>query len=150
MRNARYFGVDESNNPFAVTSDLAVQQPGEPDLIHLNAPKADFISSGGANIVVDATAGLYHQTSKILDLTGEVNLYHDSGYELHTPSAVVDLAHNTAHGEEPVQGHGPQGRIEAVGFELHDAGNRITFGGKAHLTLRGASPKTPDKGARPR
>lgn len=147
MKNARYFGLDESNRPFAVTSDLAIQEPGNPDLIHLSAPKADFISTSGANIVVDAAVGLYHQASKTLDLSGGVNLFHDAGDELHTPTATVDLAHNSARGVDPVEGYGPQGRIESIGFELAGMGKDITFTGKAHLTLRGASPKGQGKGA---
>ncbi|TAN71965.1 MAG: LPS export ABC transporter periplasmic protein LptC [Magnetospirillum sp.] len=147
MQNARYFGLDESNRPFAVTSDLAVQEPGNSDLIHLQAPKADFTSTSGANIVVDAATGIYHQSSKTLDLSGGVNLFHDAGYEIHTPTAVIDLNRNSARGVEPVQGHGPQGRIESTGFELAGKGQEIIFTGKAHLTLRGASPKGQGKGA---
>ncbi|RAU23987.1 LPS export ABC transporter periplasmic protein LptC [Paramagnetospirillum kuznetsovii] len=150
MQNARYFGVDESNRPFAVTSDLAVQEPGNSDLIHLQAPKADFTSSSGANIVVDAVTGLYHQSTKILDLSGGVNLYHDAGYELHTPTAVIDLGHNSGKGFDPVDGHGPQGRIESTGFELAGKGREIIFTGKAHLSLKGASPKGQGKGAKSR
>ncbi len=142
MQNARYFGVDESNRPFAVTSELAVQEPGNPDLIRLKAPKADFTSPSGANIVVDGESGLYHQAAKTLDLSGGVNLFHDAGYEIHTPTAMVDLGHNAASGVDPVQGHGPQGRIESVGFELTGTGHSITFSGRAHLTLRAASPRS--------
>lgn len=150
MHNARYFGLDESNRPFAVTSELAVQEPGNPDLIHLQAPKADFTSTSGANIVVDGATGLYHQFTKTLELAGGVNLFHDAGYELHTPTAVVDLNRNAAKGVEPVHGHGPQGRIESMGFELAGKGKEIIFSGKAHLTLRGASPKGQGKGAKSR
>ncbi|MDO8605763.1 MAG: LPS export ABC transporter periplasmic protein LptC [Phaeospirillum sp.] len=150
MQNARYFGLDESNRPFAVTSDQAIQIPGNRDLIHLQAPKADFTSTSGANIVVDAAAGIYHQTSKTLDLSGGVNLFHDAGYEIHTPTATIDLSRNSARGVEPVEGHGPQGRIEAAGFELSGKGHDITFTGKAHLTLRGASPKGQGQGAKRR
>lgn len=145
MRNARYFGVDESNRPFAVTSENAIQEPGNADLIHLVAPKADFTSASGSNVVVDAEAGLYHQASKMLDLSGGVNLFHDSGYELHTPTAIIDLNHNSARGVDPVEGFGPQGRVESIGFEITGRGREITFTGQSHLTLRGASAKSKTK-----
>jgi lipopolysaccharide export system protein LptC len=150
MQNARYFGLDESNRPFAVTAELAKQVPGSRDLIQLTAPKADFTSTSGANIVVDAATGVYNQVTKSLDLAGGVNLYHDAGYELHTPTAVFDLASNTGRGLEPVEGHGPQGRIQSAGFELAGKGRDITFTGKAALTLRGASPQGQGKGAKRR
>jgi lipopolysaccharide export system protein LptC len=142
MKNARYFGVDETNRPFAVTSDVATQEPGNSDLVHLKAPKADFTSAGGANIVVDAETGLYRQAAKMLDLAGGVNIFHDAGYELHTATATLDLGGNAARGTDPVDGHGPQGHIESQGFELSGKSHQIMFSGKAHLTLRAASPRS--------
>jgi lipopolysaccharide export system protein LptC len=70
-----------------------------------------------------------------------VNLFHDAGYELHTATATVDLGHNTARGTDPVEGHGPQGRIQAEGFEIRGTGHEIVFTGKSQLNLRGATPK---------
>jgi lipopolysaccharide export system protein LptC len=146
MKNARYFGVDESNRPFAVTADTATQMPGNQDLIHLANPKADFTSTSGANIVVDAVAGIYHQSTKVLDLSGGVNLFHDSGYEIHTPTATIELAANAARGFEPVEGHGPQGAIRSSGFEITGKRHDITFTGKSQLNLRAVSHKAQDKG----
>lgn len=146
MKNARYFGIDDSNRPFAVTADTARQEPGNQDLIFLTNPKADFTTSSGANVVVDALSGVYHQSTKVLDLAGGVNLFHDTGYEIHTPTATIELAGNAARGTEPVEGHGPQGRIQSSGFEI--AGNRhdIIFTGKSQLSLRAVSAKGPAKG----
>jgi len=146
MKNARYFGIDESNRPFAVTAETATQAPGDQDLIYLVNPKADFTSTSGANIVVDAVAGIYHQSTKVLDLSGGVNLYHDTGYEIHTPTATVELANNSARGFDPVEGHGPQGAISSAGFEITGKRHDITFTGKSQLNLRAVSHKAQDKG----
>ena len=89
-------------------------------------------------MVLVAESGLYDQTMKLLDLSGGVSLYHDSGYELHTDTARVDLARNTARGLDPVTGHGPQGRIEAEGFEIAEHAKSIVFTGRAQLGLRAA------------
>jgi lipopolysaccharide export system protein LptC len=148
MKNARYFGVDESNRPFAVTAETATQLPDNQDLVRLVSPKADFTSSSGANIVVDAASGLYHQSTKVLDLSGGVNLYHDNGYEIHTPTATIELSNNAAHGTDPVEGHGPQGEIHASGFEIAGKNHDITFTGKSQLNLRAAQAKAQDKKGR--
>lgn len=136
MVNARYFGVDASNRPFAVTADQAAQARGTTDVVNLTLPKADFTSSSGANVFVDAQRGVYNQTTRMLELEGGVNLFHDTGYELHTDRAVVDLGRNAARSDSPVQGHGPQGRIQAEGFEIRDRGQEVVFTGKAALRLR--------------
>lgn len=144
MQNPRYYGLDESNRPYTVTSDWARQEPGNSEVIRLEGPKADFLTNSGANVVLDAAQGIYRQSQKTLDLSGGVNLFHDAGYEIHTPTAQVDLGKNSAKGVQPVTGHGPQGAIEAEGFELSSKGKVITFAGKSHLSLR-AVTKTKDK-----
>lgn len=139
MVNARYFGVDDDNKPFAVSAEQATQV--KQDQIALQTPKADFTSSGGANVVVDADTGTYFQQSKLLELRGNVSIYHDAGYELHTEAAMIDLGRNSATGDRPVNGHGPQGNIQSQGFELRDKGHEVVFTGKSKLMLRGAGHK---------
>jgi lipopolysaccharide export system protein LptC len=138
MQNPRYFGINETNRPFAVSADLATQENGRSDIVHLNNPKADFTTSSGANVVIEADSGLYQKASNTLLLTGNVNLYHDSGTELHTNSATIDLAHSAAHGTDPVTGNGPQGRVDAAGFDITNKGRTLTFTGKSTMSLRSA------------
>jgi len=138
MKNARYFGLNDANRPYAVSADTATQEPGQHDLIHLEAPKADLATASGVNLILDAERGLYDQKMKILDLSGNVSLFHDLGYEMHTESVRIDLARNTARSLDPVTGFGPQGRIESEGFEALEHGKRIIFTGRAHLGLRAA------------
>jgi lipopolysaccharide export system protein LptC len=147
MLNARYYGLDAQNKPFSVTADIAVQEPGNQDLVHLQAPKADFVGSGGANVLIEANTGLYHQSTKMLDLTGSVSLFHDTGYEFHTEAAQVDLAHNTARGDLPVFGFGPNGQIQGQGFETKDRGQRIVFTGQSQMSLQAVRGKGPAKAA---
>jgi len=153
MQSPRYFGINETNRPYAVSADLATQENGRSDIIHLDNPKADFTTASGANVVIEADSGLYQKASNTLLLTGNVNLYHDSGTEMHTSSATIDLAHSSAHGDEPVTGNGPQGRIDAAGFDITNKGRTLTFTGKSKMSLRGVgspaskSGKTQPQGA---
>lgn len=140
MVNARYFGVDERNRPFTVTADVATEESPS-GIILLEAPKADFTTKEGANIYVEARQGFYHQKEQLLDLVGEVNLYHDNGYELHTEEAQIDLAHSTARGEAPVTGQGPQGDLNGEGFEIKEGGKQVIVTGRSSLMLQGAKSK---------
>jgi len=148
MRNAQYYGIDQSNHPYAVSADLAVQdRDASGDLVHLDQPLADFTTSAGANVVVGAKKGLYRKAEQSLLLTGDVTLYHDSGAEIHTNSAIVDLVHGTVRGSEPVNGHGPQGQIAAAGFEVTDKGKNLIFTGKSQMILRMAERESPRRAA---
>lgn len=141
MVNARFHGVDAQNRPFLVTADLALERNPGQGLIDLQAPRADFSSRSGDGIYMEATKGIFHQKEQVLELLGTVSLFHDKGYEVHTSHAVIDLARNTAKGEEPVNGHGPQGQIQASGFEIRDSGREVVFTGRSQVSLTGARAK---------
>lgn len=135
MVNARFTGVDSSRRPFAVTADSADQKnPNSPE-ITLDAPKADILLANGSWVALTAAAGKFNRDDQILELTGNVNLFHDSGYEFRTESAVFDLTAGDATGVEPVEGQGPFGHLEAEGFRIYNRGERIEFTGKAKLTI---------------
>jgi lipopolysaccharide export system protein LptC len=135
MVNARYFGTDKDNQPFSVTADTANEASKGAKAVELEAPKADLTTKEGQWLVLSADNGLYSQPSSTLDLLGNVNLFHDKGYEIHTPSAQADLKMGTASGDDQVRGQGPFGALTADGFRLYDKGARIVFTGRAHLVL---------------
>jgi lipopolysaccharide export system protein LptC len=135
MVNARYMGVDNNNQPLSITADIAKNLAFDAEVVELEMPKADMTLDDGSWLVLTAEAGKYSQNARRLDLSGLVNLYHDSGYEIRTKMAGIDLAKGEARGTEPVVGHGPFGQLEAQGFVLKDLGARILFTGKSHLVL---------------
>jgi hypothetical protein len=48
------------------------------------------------------------------------------------------VAHNSAEGGDPVEGHGPSGDIKSQGFRIYDKGDEIIFTGASDLVLKGA------------
>ncbi len=141
MLNARYFGVDNRNHPFSVTADMASEESAETGIVALERPKADFVTPQGASIYVEARKGFYNQKTQVLDLQGEISLYQDQGYELHTEKARVYLKQSTAEGDAPVTGHGPQGAVNGKGFRIEEQGRQITITGQSSLSLKGAGAK---------
>jgi lipopolysaccharide export system protein LptC len=140
MLKPRYVGLDESNQPFTVTAETATHA-GSADRILLAQPKADVNLKDGSWVALNSKEGLYDRVGQTLGLRGEVAIFHDAGYEFHTPSADIDLANGTASGAEAVQGHGPFGQLNAEGFQILDKGSRILFTGKARVELRPAAGK---------
>jgi lipopolysaccharide export system protein LptC len=149
MVNPRYTGRDENNLPYEVTADLASQETAKSDLITLDNPKADLLMKDGTWVAATATSGLYGQTSQELELTGEVNLFHDSGYEFSSTRAILDLNNGAGHGDQPTFGHGPAGEIEGEGFNFTDKGKTITFTGKSRLILYPNAESPSSAGPRP-
>ena len=135
MVNARYVGTDQDDQPFSVTADLAKNLLKGSAAVELEMPKADIALKDGTWLVLTAEAGNYNRTTKRLNLAGAVNLFHDSGYEIRTPEANVDLDKGIAQGDKSVEGHGPFGELKAEGFRLENKGKLITFTGKARLLI---------------
>ena len=141
MVNARFTGVDAGRRPFTVTADAADQADAKSPDIALVAPKADILLGNGAWVALTATNGNFNREQQLLELTGNVNLFHDSGYEFRTESAVFDLTAGDATGTEPVEGQGPFGHLEAEGFRIYNRGERVEFTGKSKLTINPQATK---------
>lgn len=135
MLNARFEGRDSRDRPFSVVADLATQETSDADLVDLERPKADVTLEDGAWLALRANEGKYWREAEVLELFGEVSLFHDRGFQMDTVEAEVDLKAGQAKSDRPVAGHGPDGVLQAQGFRLSDQGDRIFFTGKSRLTL---------------
>ena len=135
MVNPRYLGIDRDNQSYSITADLARKLVKGSMSVELEMPKADITLEDGSWLVVTAENGVFQRAEQTLNLTGAVNLFHDSGYEFRTQKARVDLETGTAQGSAPIRGQGPFGDLQAEGFRLIDKGKTIIFTGKSKLVL---------------
>lgn len=135
MINARYFGTNEENRPYAVTATRAKEVTEDGDIVELDNPKADMNLEGGAWVMLNGDKGFYSKSGGTLRLEGNVNLFHDKGYEFHTSEALIHVDVGDAEGDKPVQGAGSFGHVTGEGFVLTDKGKRILVTGKSRLIL---------------
>ncbi len=137
MVNARYFGTDAKGQPFSVTAKGVKERPAPDKRIELTAPQADITLTNGDWLSVTAGAGLYNRETETLDLSNDVSLFQDKGYEMHTAALSIRLKDSAATSTTPVQSQGPFGELAAQGFELSNKGGNVMFTGPATLTLNG-------------
>jgi hypothetical protein len=117
--------------------------PEHNDLMSLEKPWALMIVHGGANVVLTAASAIYQSQPQLLDLFDNVVLTHQNGTRFVTQRAHADLAHDTAQGQVPIEGHGPSGDIWGQGFRVLDKGDTIVFTGRSRAILRGTKPVKP-------
>jgi lipopolysaccharide export system protein LptC len=141
MVKPRFTGVDGSGRPFTVTADEALRVAPQAEVINLQHPEADITLASGTWVALKADTGIYNQTTHDIDLSKQVDLFQDQGYEFHTTRAHINLKDGTAHGEEPVEGQGPFGHLTAQGFRILDHGATVIFTGKSKLVLRPGEEK---------
>lgn len=135
MVNPRYFGIDLKTRPYSVSADTANQTGTNSGVILLDKPRADTVMKDGAGVLLDAERGVYYNIKQQIDLFGNVNVYQDQGYEMHTDEAHIDLTAGVAEGHKPVQGHGPSMQLEGDGFRLIDNGNTMFLYGNSRVII---------------
>jgi len=135
MTNARYIGTDRQGQPFALTAASAEQNPAEPGRIALTGLTADIALADGPWLALQAERGVYWQETSKVDLAGDVQLFSDTGYELRTEAATVDLDAKVAEGSSPVSGQRPAGLLEAGGFRAEAATRKVRFFAPVRMTL---------------
>jgi lipopolysaccharide export system protein LptC len=135
MSNPHFEGIDEKKRPFNVTAEKATQLDKNGDVVDLHGPQADITLENGAWLALSADNGRYQRKEQLLNLGGGVSVFHDQGYELHTPVLRVDLATNRASSNQPVQGQGPAGNLTGEGLVISEGGKRMLLTGRSHMKL---------------
>lgn len=130
----QFNGVDKNNQPYVLQSDYGVQL-GESELTLTN-PIFTLRLNSGETVTLKSNTAHYDQKINIIHLTGDVVLTHTTGYRFHTSEAWMNLETGVAHGQKPIDGEGPAGKIQSPeGFHLSDAGDQIKFLGRTEMVI---------------
>jgi lipopolysaccharide export system protein LptC len=135
VENLHFTGMDASDQPYSLTAVKALKVETAPDLIDLEKPQGEITLNSGAWLSGRAEHGRYDQKTKRLWLGGDVQLFHDQGYEFNSSEAQVNLENNTAWGDKPVLIQGGFGTITGQGFRVLEKGTVVVITGPAHALL---------------
>jgi lipopolysaccharide export system protein LptC len=135
VENLHYTGLDSKNQPYSVSAVKATRPKGLKNIYDLDKPEGEMTLTSGAWIAVKSQYGRYDQDTRKLWLGGNVQLFHDKGYQFTSDEAQVDLNDNYAWGEKPVLIQGGFGEIRGQGFKLLDNGHVMIVKGPAHALL---------------
>jgi lipopolysaccharide export system protein LptC len=130
----RYTGRDERGRPYELAAEAA-EQPSGATAVALTRPTGEITLEDGAWVTLQAERGTFERETRLLDLAGEVALFHDAGYEIRTDRARIDLAAGRAEGDAPVAAQGPPGTLDAAGFRIEERGAVVVFTGPARMVL---------------
>jgi lipopolysaccharide export system protein LptC len=142
MTNARYYGTDDKGQPYNVTASGVLQKSAGDTAIDLNAPKAEINMNNGTWMSATASTGTYNREKQVLDLSGDVSLFHHTGNDIHTDQAQVRLKDGMVTGNGDVHGEGPVGTINAKGFTYSKDDKKLRLTGPARLTFKSKSAET--------
>jgi len=145
VENLRLSGMDASNQPYSLTATKALKVATAPDMVDLEKPSGEVTLNSGAWLSGRAQHGRYDQKKQRLWLGGEVQLFHDEGYQFNTSEAQVNLENNTAWGDQPVLIQGGFGEITGQGFRVLEKGTVVIILGKARALLNLRADEASDK-----
>ncbi|MBW8708236.1 MAG: LPS export ABC transporter periplasmic protein LptC [Alphaproteobacteria bacterium] len=137
MMKPRLTGADSKGNPYVITADMAVQDAHDSKKATLKNLEADLALDSKNWLNARARTGMVDMASGQLELTGGIDVFTATGYELHTSSASANLKQSMIHGHEPVTGQGPDGTLRADEFHADRATNILTLSGHVQMSLFG-------------
>lgn len=138
MTNPTFQGVDEKNQPYLVTADSALQH--DEHTIIISNVQADVLTDQESWLSVKASQGNINNQAKMMQLTEDVRMFHQEGYEFRTTFVDIDMQARIAKGDKPVSGFGPMGEIDAQGFYWdHDARILRFMGGVKMVVVKNDS-----------
>ena len=94
-----------------------VNRKGNDDVIDLTQPQADITMADGAWVAY-ANGGKRRLSGKavLLDLSGDVTVFHDTACRFQTDAATIDLKAHTAKGDQPVEDQRPTVKSPRMGL----------------------------------
>ncbi|MDX2027086.1 MAG: LPS export ABC transporter periplasmic protein LptC [Alphaproteobacteria bacterium] len=134
VQNLHFTGLDGNNRSYSLSAAKAMRA-GEANLYDLENPEGEITLDGGAWLAGKARQGRYDQAARKLWLGGDVELFHDKGYQFTTEEAQVDMKGYNAWGGKPVLIQGDFGEIRGQGFRMLDSGKSVVITGPARAVL---------------
>ena len=138
IEHPKYVGMDNSQRPYQISAISAAQKDKSDDQVLLQGPKADIFLNTSGWIAIDSNQGVYYRSNQVLELSGDVTVFHDKGYEFRTNSLKIDLLNGIGSSTSHVNVHGLAGEISSQGLEIDREGTRVLFTGKTKAILRGS------------
>jgi len=143
--NLHYTGMDNKNEPYSLLSAQATRPANLHGIYDLTKPEGEITLQSGAWLDGRADYGRYDEINKKLWLGGDVQIFHNKGYQVTTDEAQVNLDTDDAWGQKAVLIQGAFGTIRGVGFRFLDSGHTVIILGPAKAVLSLHASQASDK-----
>ena len=132
--NPRFVGRDTRSRAFVLTAITATRDAKDDKKVYLDQPALVMDDEGPDPLRITAKAGVYHEDTGKLEVSGGVRLAGARG-AFDTAQSLFDTKSGELVGSGPVHGQGALGEISAKSYGVYDKGDRMVFKGGVHTVL---------------
>ncbi len=122
-------GYKKDNRAYVVNARSAAQDPRKPNIVELNDIVADIEMPNNGWAKLKAVFGIYDSQAEKIDVSNNVNLRTDTGYDVKTTAAQIEMKSGHVVVKQPVNVLMNGGTIDANSMEIVDNGREVTFEG---------------------
>ncbi len=122
-------GYKKDNRAYVVNARTAAQDPAKTNIVELSEVSADIELQNNGWAKIQADSGVYDSQQDSISLKDHVRVRTDSGYDVRSSVAHVDMKAGHVVVDAPVNVVTSNGTIASERMEVFDNGNRITFEG---------------------
>ncbi|EBV3599816.1 LPS export ABC transporter periplasmic protein LptC [Escherichia coli] len=138
MAQPQLEGVTNTNRPFQMTADRAVQDMQSPGVIELNAISARLPLDEKEWVSIDAPQGTYDRDRNTLNMTSPFRIQTTNGLAATLNSAFVDMGSSTMKTSDPVDITLNGSRLQAESMSVLEKGKLFVFDKKVRLVIEPA------------
>ena len=149
MDEPRLMGFRKDGRSYAVVALSGVHDIRNPTIIELTKVEARIAMADKSNAQVIAPHGIYDTTKETMDLSGDVSVTSDAGYELSMQHATMAFKAGELQSDMPVKLVMTQGSIDADTLAITDNGRQISFSGHVQSVMLPAA-EMPGKANNPK
>ena len=132
--NPRFVGRDDKGRAFVLTAATATRDDQDYQRVLLVHPALVLDEGGTDEVRVISKAGVYHEGTRKLEMSGGVRLT-GSRTAFQTAESLFDTKSGELVGSGPIQGAGSLGEITAKSYGVYGKGDRMVFKGGVHTRL---------------
>lgn len=132
--NPRFVGRDDKGRAYVITALSATRDSADYQRVMLDQPALVLDEEGPDPLRITAKAGVYHEGTRKLDLSGGVKLAGAQAV-FDTAASLFDTKTGEIVGSGPIHGSGSVGEITAKSYAVQGKGERMIFKGGVHTRL---------------
>lgn len=137
MTNPHFFGRDNQGRAFTLGAREAARDERSFQRVLLQYPSVTLDVGGAHPSTLRADAGVYHEDTRLLLLSGHVRADNNKASRFATDQAIVNTRTGAVTGPGALASQTPVGDLKSGSFDVFDKGDRVIFKGGVHARLKG-------------